>query len=67
MAGTLVILYGGDPDVDAWLDGVSEAVLSRRLSAGRGRVHSRRSFLKGVGVAGASAVPSSAPASGTPA
>lgn len=41
MPGTLLILYGGDPEVDGWLDGVSEAVLSRRLSAGRRRLHSR--------------------------
>ena len=40
MAGTLLILYRGAPDVDGWLDGVSEAVLSRRLSVARRRLHS---------------------------
>jgi hypothetical protein len=40
MAGTLLILYGGNPDVDGWLDRVSEAVLSRQLSPGRRRPHS---------------------------
>ena len=40
MPATLLILYGGEPEVDGWLDGVSEAVLSRRLSAGRRRLHS---------------------------
>jgi hypothetical protein len=40
MAGTLLILYDGDPKVDGWLDGVSEAVLSSRLSAARRRLHS---------------------------
>jgi hypothetical protein len=39
MAGTLLVVFRGDPDVDGWLDGVSEAVLSRQLSAGRRRLH----------------------------
>jgi hypothetical protein len=35
MAETLLIAYYGVPDVDGWLEGVTEAVLSRRLRAGR--------------------------------
>jgi hypothetical protein len=34
MAETLLIAYYGVPDVDGWLEGVTEAVLSRRLRAG---------------------------------
>ena len=36
MTETLLIVYEGDADVDAWLDGVSDAILSRRISAARG-------------------------------
>ena len=41
MPATLLIVYGGDPEVDGWLDGVSEAVLSRQPSVGRRRLRSR--------------------------
>jgi hypothetical protein len=34
MAETLLIAYHGVPDVDGWLEGVTEAVFSRRLRAG---------------------------------
>ncbi len=34
---TLLIVYEGRPDVDAWLRGVSDALLSRRL-----RIEARR-------------------------
>jgi hypothetical protein len=33
MPATLLIVYEGRPDVDAWLDGVSDAILSRGLGA----------------------------------
>ena len=33
MTETLLIAYEGDADVDRWLEGVSEAILSRRLRA----------------------------------
>jgi hypothetical protein len=36
MAATLLIVYEGDADIDAWLDGVSDGILSRRMSAVRG-------------------------------
>ncbi len=36
MAETLLIAYYGVPDVDGWLEGVTEAVLTRRLKAGWG-------------------------------
>ena len=36
MTATLLIVHQGDADIDAWLDGVSDAILSRRLSAARG-------------------------------
>jgi hypothetical protein len=32
---TLLIVYEGDADIDAWLNRVSDAILSRRLSAAR--------------------------------
>jgi hypothetical protein len=34
MAATLLIVYEGDANVDAWLEGISDGILSRRLSAG---------------------------------
>jgi hypothetical protein len=30
---TLLIVYEGDADIDAWLEGISDGILSRRLSA----------------------------------
>ena len=33
MAATLLIVYEGDANVDAWLEGISDGILSRRLSA----------------------------------
>ncbi len=35
MTATLLIVYEGDADVDAWLEGISDGILSRRLSAGQ--------------------------------
>ncbi len=35
IAETLLILYEGDGDIDGWLDGVSDGILSRRMSAGQ--------------------------------
>jgi hypothetical protein len=31
---TLLIVYEGEDDIDAWLDGISDGILSRRMSAG---------------------------------
>jgi hypothetical protein len=31
---TLLIGYEGEDDIDAWLDGISDGILSRRMSAG---------------------------------
>jgi hypothetical protein len=31
---TLLIVYEGDDDIDAWLEGMSDGILSRRMSAG---------------------------------
>jgi hypothetical protein len=31
---TLLIVYEGDDDIDAWLAGISDGILSRRMSAG---------------------------------
>ncbi len=33
IAATLLIVHEGDAEVDAWLGGISEALLARRLSA----------------------------------
>jgi hypothetical protein len=33
MTATLLIVYEGDANVDAWLEGISEGILSRRISA----------------------------------
>jgi hypothetical protein len=33
IAATLLIVYEGDADIDGWLAGVSDGVLSRRISA----------------------------------
>ena len=33
LTGTLLIVHEGDAEVDAWLDGISEAILIRRLPA----------------------------------
>jgi hypothetical protein len=38
MAGTLLIVYEGDADADAWLDGIGEAILIRRLRAAQPRM-----------------------------
>lgn len=35
MTGTILIAYRGNADVDAWLEDVSETILSRRLTSGR--------------------------------
>jgi hypothetical protein len=35
MASTLLIVYEGDADVDAWLDALGEAILIRRVRAGQ--------------------------------
>jgi hypothetical protein len=37
MATTLLIVYEGDANVDAWLEGISDGILSRRMSAGNVR------------------------------
>ena len=34
MTATLLIVYEGDADVDAWLEGISDGILSRRIRAG---------------------------------
>jgi hypothetical protein len=34
MSATLLIVYEGDAYVDAWLEGISDGILSRRPSAG---------------------------------
>ena len=34
ITATLLIVHEGDADVDAWLEGISDGILSRRLSAG---------------------------------
>lgn len=34
MTATLLIVYEGDANVDAWLEGISDGILSRRISAG---------------------------------
>jgi hypothetical protein len=34
MTATLLIVHEGDADVDAWLEGISDGILSRRISAG---------------------------------
>jgi hypothetical protein len=39
MTGTLLIVHEGDAEADAWLDGISEAILIRRLSAPRRGPH----------------------------
>jgi hypothetical protein len=33
MTATLLIVYEGDADVDAWLEGISDGILSGRVSA----------------------------------
>ncbi len=35
MPATLLIIYEGDTDIDAWLDGLSDAILGRRIRAAR--------------------------------
>lgn len=39
MTATLLIVYEGDADIDAWLRGVSEGILSRRMRAAHPRRH----------------------------
>jgi hypothetical protein len=34
MTATLLIVHEGDADVDAWLEGITDGILSRRLRAG---------------------------------
>jgi len=52
MSGTLLIVYQGRAEVDAWLDGISEAILSRGLQVQRGTrpvtAPSRRSRARGT-------------------
>jgi hypothetical protein len=47
MAATLLIVYEGETDIDAWLDGVSDAILSRRIGAARGATRNHRSNAAG--------------------
>ncbi len=61
MTATLLIVYEGDANVDAWLEGISDGILSRRLSAGnapRVRTQSRaRGHLRAWGSGGRATVP----------
>jgi hypothetical protein len=43
MPATVLIVYEGTAEVDAWLDGVGEAVLGRRLRAQADRADVRQS------------------------
>jgi len=39
MPATLLIVYEGDAQIDAWLDGVDEGILSRRMRAAHSTRH----------------------------
>lgn len=39
---TLLIVYQGSADIDGWIDGVSEAILNRRLRLSRQAPQARR-------------------------
>jgi hypothetical protein len=52
ITATLLIVHEGDADVDAWLEGISDGILSRRLSAGnvpRVRTQAARAATSGPG------------------
>src|SRR6476619_5230539 len=61
MTATLLIVYDGDANVDAWLEGISDGILSRRISAenaARVRTQSRaRDHQRAWGVRGRATVP----------
>jgi hypothetical protein len=38
--GTVLVMYRGEHEVDAWLDALSDSVATRRMSLGRGRTDS---------------------------
>ncbi len=52
MTATLLIVYQGDANVDDWLEGISDGIVSRRLSTGnapRVRAQSRARPPDGLG------------------
>jgi len=61
MTATLLIVYEGDANVDAWLEGISDGILSRRIRAGsapRVRTQSRaRDHQRAWGLRGHATVP----------
>lgn len=52
MPATLLIVYEGDSNVDAWLEGISDGILSRRMRAGTSSRPSTRSSASASGSAG---------------
>jgi hypothetical protein len=63
MSATLLIVYEGEPNVDAWLQGIGDRVLSRRMAAetaSRTRTRTRASA-SGSAAAGVHAIESAAP------
>jgi hypothetical protein len=61
MTATLLIVYEGDANVDAWLEGIGEGILSRRIiaeNAPRVRTQSRpRDHQRARGLRGHATVP----------
>jgi hypothetical protein len=41
MPGTVQVLFGGEADIDAWLDALSDSVAARRMALRRGHNHGR--------------------------
>jgi hypothetical protein len=37
---TVLVVYLGEDEVDAWIEALSDSVATRRMSLGNGRVHS---------------------------
>jgi hypothetical protein len=48
MTATLLIVYEGDASVDAWLEGVSDGILSRGINAGNAPPPRAQGSVRGV-------------------
>lgn len=42
LPATLLIVYEGDSDIDSWLDGIRDALLSRRMNQARKGIAGKR-------------------------
>jgi hypothetical protein len=43
---TLLVVYGGEPEVDGWIDALSDSVATRRIRLGVGGPETRRTIVE---------------------